>query len=181
MSRSCGIFIASSKRASNSLLTSWSSPLSSSSDFLSLSLIVPPAKSICRSQATFSTSIRWSAKYDPGSQDSPRRLRIAALLGWPIGGNRSMLCLRPLREDARFPFASCPHKVDEASFNVQTGELDLDLVTHIDPLVPATSFPSTGGFSRRTQVPFSEAPVTRASKVSPMRPERNCAAADFRT
>jgi len=33
----------------------------------------------------------------------------------------------------------------------------------------------------RTHVPFSEAPVTMASKRSPMRDESRTAAADFRT
>ena len=36
------------------------------------------------------------------------------------------------------------------------------------PSNPRISFPSTGGWKRRTQVPFSEAPVTMASNRFPM-------------
>jgi hypothetical protein len=43
------------------------------------------------------------------------------------------------------------------------------------------SRPSTGGFSKRTHVPLLDAPVTIESKTSPIRPDRNWAAADLRT
>ena len=38
-----------------------------------------------------------------------------------------------------------------------------------NPWAPWTTLPSTGGLRSRTQVPLSEAPVTMASKCSPMR------------
>src|SRR5207244_59444 len=49
------------------------------------------------------------------------------------------------------------------------------------PFAPCTSFPSTGGWKMRTQVPLSEAPVTIPSKRSPMRDDSRTAAADLRT
>ena len=45
---------------------------------------------------------------------------------------------------------------------------------------PCTTFPSTGGLKIRTHVPLSDAPVTMASKRSPIRDAKSSAAADFR-
>ena len=47
------------------------------------------------------------------------------------------------------------------------------------PFPPWARKPSTGGFKSLTQVPFWDAPVTRASKVSPTLLERNRALALF--
>ena len=48
------------------------------------------------------------------------------------------------------------------------------------PRAALISFPSIGGCSTRTNVPFCDAPVTIASNRSPMRDDTSIAAADFR-
>src|SRR4030042_5568924 len=49
------------------------------------------------------------------------------------------------------------------------------------PSKPCTNFPSTGRLRSRTQVPFSEAPVTIESNCSPILDSSRSAAADFST
>ena len=51
-------------------------------------------------------------------------------------------------------------EIDESALDVGLDELDAEPLADVHAFEPAPSLPSTGGWSRRTQVPFSEAPVT---------------------
>jgi len=50
-------------------------------------------------------------------------------------------------------------EVDESFFDMSPDELNANSVTDIKTFNSHISFPSTGEWERRTQVPFSEAPA----------------------